>query len=171
MKPKSVLVACASKMGSTAGIADALADRLHDSGLVVDRGDAGRIETLEGYDAVVLGSAVYLGRWRSEAVAFLRRFGAELATRPTWLFQSGPLDDSAEHTSPSLPSRIATRAERIGCRGFVTFGGCIDPDHAKGFMAKRMVDGGFGKDFRDFDRVRAWADAIATELGSCAPAA
>ncbi|HSJ49824.1 MAG TPA: flavodoxin domain-containing protein [Actinomycetota bacterium] len=171
MTRTKVLVACASKMGSTAGIADAIAARLREAGLEVERTDAGRVQSLEGYDAVVLGSAVYLGRWRATAVRFLHRFRSELGRRPTWLFQSGPLDDSAERTPPALPGRIAARAERIGCRGFVTFGGCIDPDHAEGFAARRMVDAGLAKDYRDFDRVRAWADAIATELGSCAPAA
>jgi menaquinone-dependent protoporphyrinogen oxidase len=171
VKPIRVLVVCASKMGSTAGIADAVAARLREAGLQVDREEAARLKTLEGSDAVVLGSAVYMGRWRPEAASFLRRFEAELARRPTWLFQSGPLDDSAEHTAPSLPRRIASRAGRIGCRGFVTFGGRIDPQHAEGFAARRMVDAGLGRDFRDFDRVRAWADGIATELGACAPAA
>lgn len=171
VKRTRVLVVCASKMGSTAGIADVLAARLREAGLQVDRDDAGRVQSLDGYDAVVLGSAVYLARWRPEAAAFLRRFQAELTGRPTWLFQSGPLDDSAEHTPPSLPKRIAARAERIGCRGFVTFGGRIDPERAESFVARRMVDAGLGKDFRDFDRVRAWADALSTELGACAPAA
>jgi menaquinone-dependent protoporphyrinogen oxidase len=171
MERTKVLVACASKMGSTAEIADALAERLTAAGLDVDRRAVDGIRDVDAYQAVVLGSAVYLGRWRHEAVAFLRRFARDLARRPVWLFQSGPLDESTEREDIPLPGRVAPHADAIGVRGFVTFGGRIDAEHPAGFAAKRMVDAGLGKDFRDFDRVRAWADAIATELGACAPAA
>jgi menaquinone-dependent protoporphyrinogen oxidase len=166
-----VLVACASKMGSTAEIADAVADRLRGAGFDVDRTSAESVRGLEDYGAVVLGSAVYLGRWRREALTFLRRFDVELSERPLWLFQSGPLDDSAEHRVIELPARVRFHAERMGVRGHATFGGRIDPEHPGGFVAKRMVDGGLGKDYRDFGHVKAWADGIATELGACAPVA
>jgi menaquinone-dependent protoporphyrinogen oxidase len=171
MERTRVLVASASKMGSTSGIADAVAERLRSAGLDVERAGVEDVRGVDGYDAVVLGSAVYLGRWRREALTFLRRFGHDLAGRPVWLFQSGPLDRSAEREDIPLPSRVAAHADRIGIRGWVTFGGCIDAEAAEGFMARRLVDAGLGQDFRDFDRIRAWADAVATELGSCAPAA
>jgi menaquinone-dependent protoporphyrinogen oxidase len=166
-----VLVACASKMGSTAEIADAVADRLRGAGFGVERASAESVRGLEDTDAVVLGSAVYLGRWRREALTFLRRFDAELSERPVWLFQSGPLDDSAERHDIELPARVRFHAERMGIRGHATFGGRIDPEHPGGFMARRMADGGLGNDFRDFGHVKAWADGIATELGACAPVA
>lgn len=171
MERTKVLVACASKMGSTAEIADTLAERLAAAGLDVDRRSVEGIREIGAYQAVVLGSAVYTGRWRQEAVTFLRRFARDLARRPVWLFQSGPLDESTEREDIPLPKRVAPHADAIGIRGFVTFGGRIDAEHPAGFLAKRMVDAGLSKDFRDFDRVRAWADAIATELGACAPAA
>jgi menaquinone-dependent protoporphyrinogen oxidase len=171
MERTKVLVAYASKMGSTAEIGDALAERLAAAGLDVDRRSVGDVGDVDAYQAVVLGSAVYLGRWRSDALGFLKRFGRGLSRRPVWLFQSGPLDDSTDREDVPLPRRVDAVARAIGVRGHVTFGGRIDPEHADGFMARRMVDGGLGRDFRDFDRVRAWADAIATELGACAPAA
>jgi menaquinone-dependent protoporphyrinogen oxidase len=171
MERTSVLVACASKMGSTTGIADAVADRLRAAGFEVDRRRAEDVASVDGFAAVVLGSAVYLGRWRSEAITFLRRFDRALSGRPVWLFQSGPLDDTAERHEVPLPRRAQAHADHIGIRGHMTFGGRIDAEHPAGFMAKRMVDGGMGKDFRDFDHVRAWADAIATELGASAPVA
>jgi menaquinone-dependent protoporphyrinogen oxidase len=166
MERTKVLVACATKMGSTAGIADAVAGRLREAGLDVDRKAIEDVRRVDPYRAVVVGSAVYMNRWRREALTFLRRFDHELAERPTWLFQSGPLDDSAERAEIPLPRPIRAHASRIGIRGFATFGGRIDPEHVKGFAARRMVDAGLGKDFRDFDRIRAWADGIATELGA-----
>jgi menaquinone-dependent protoporphyrinogen oxidase len=171
MKRTRVLVASASKMGSTAGIADAVAERLHAAGLEVARMRVEDVRRVDDADAVVLGSAVYMGRWRHEALTFLRRFDRDLAGRPVWLFQSGPLDTSAERTDIPLPRRVKAHADRIRIRGAVTFGGRIDPEAAEGFVARRMVEAGLGKDFRDFGHIRAWADAIATELGACAPAA
>jgi menaquinone-dependent protoporphyrinogen oxidase len=171
MEPTKVLVACASKMGSTAEIADAVADRLRGAGFEVDRQPAEGVRSIDDYAAVVLGSAVYLGRWRQEALTFLRRFDAELSERPVWLFQSGPLDDSAEHHDIDLPARVRFRAEKLGIHGHATFGGRIDPEHPGGFVAKRMADAGLGKDYRDFGHVKAWADGIATELGARAPVA
>jgi menaquinone-dependent protoporphyrinogen oxidase len=158
-------------MGSTAGIADEVADRLRAAGLDVERLRVEEVRSVGSYRAVVLGSAVYMNRWRQEALTFLRRFDDELADRPVWLFQSGPLDGSAERVDIPLPKRVQAHADRIGIHGHATFGGRIDPEHAEGFVVKRMVEAGLGKDFRDFDHIHAWADAIATELGACAPVA
>ncbi len=171
MESTKVLVAFASKMGSTAGIADAVAERLVAAGLEVDRERVEDVLSVEPYRAVVLGSAVYMDRWRHEALTFLRRFDAELAERDVWLFQSGPLDDSAERRDIPLPKRVRAHADHIGFHAHATFGGRIDAEHPEGFVVKRMIDAGLGKDFRDFGHVRAWADAIATELGACAPVA
>jgi menaquinone-dependent protoporphyrinogen oxidase len=171
MSGTRVLVACASKMGSTAGIADEVAGRLRSAGLDVDRERVEDVRSVAPYGAVVLGSAVYMDRWRPEALTFLRRFQSELAARHVWLFQSGPLDESAERQEIALPKRIQANADRIRIHGHATFGGRIDAEHPDGFLAKRMVDAGLGKDFRDFGHIRAWADAIATELGACAPVA
>ena len=49
-----------------------------------------------GYDVVIVGSAVYMNRWQPDALAFLRRFEAELTARPTWLFSSGPTGGTPE---------------------------------------------------------------------------
>ena len=67
----SVLVAYGSKHGSTAEIAAAIAETLRESGLRADCLQAGSVDSLEGYDAVVVGSAVYMRRWRREAKSWL----------------------------------------------------------------------------------------------------
>src|SRR5215207_6285463 len=90
-----ILVAYASKHGSTAEIAGAVAEALSATGLHVDCREAAEIGSLHPYDAVVLGSAVYMKRWRREARRFLRRHAAELAERPFWIFSSGPVGDPA----------------------------------------------------------------------------
>lgn len=169
MDTPKVLVLCASKAGSTAEIAEAVTDTLVAEGL-----DAGRLAFAEAgdlapYRAIVVGSAVYTMRWRTDAVAFLRRHADELAGHDVWLFQSGPLDRSPEASVMALPKRVAALAERIGIRGYATFGGKLD-EKAKGFIAHAMVRRGAAGDFRDFDRIRAWARDVAREISSEPPA-
>jgi menaquinone-dependent protoporphyrinogen oxidase len=160
-----VLVLHASEAGSTTQIAEAVAETLRARGLDADLRPVSESGDLAPYGAVVLGSAVYAGRWRPDAVDFLRRRAAELAARRVWLFQSGPLDRSPGATDMAPPKNIAALAERIGTRGVVTFGGRLAED-AKGFVAHAMVRRGAAGDFRDFDAIRAWANGVARELSS-----
>ncbi|MCL4505492.1 MAG: flavodoxin domain-containing protein [Chloroflexi bacterium] len=97
-----VLVAYATKYGATAEIAEKIGQTLRSAGLQVDVVPANKVGNPGAYDAVVLGSAVYVGGWRKEAVAFLEANEAALKTRPVWFFSSGPTgegDQSAPHTN------------------------------------------------------------------------
>jgi len=160
-----VLVTYASKHGSTAEIAGEIRDRLCQHGLDAVALPVGEVRDLAEYRAVVLGSAVYPGRWRGEAVRFLRRNRAALGERDVWLFQSGPLNDSADRAVVPLPKNVAALAGQIRVLGHTTFGGKLDAD-ARGFVARKMVQNGLAGDFRNFERVRAWACEIAGALSS-----
>lgn len=85
-----VLVAYASKYGATAEIADKIGQVLRQAGLQADVLPTRRVSDLTPYQAVVLGSAVYIGKWRKEAVKFLQANEVVLAEKPVWLFSSGP---------------------------------------------------------------------------------
>ena len=91
----TVLVAYSSKRGSTAEIAETLAATLRREGLGVCLERAEDVRSLERYDAVVLGSAVYMKRWRGEAKHFLKRHRKALRQKPFWVFSSGPVGDPA----------------------------------------------------------------------------
>jgi menaquinone-dependent protoporphyrinogen oxidase len=159
-----VLVAHAGKHGSTAEIAQAVADELGDCGIDAECRGAGEVGSLEAYDAVVLGSAVYMKRWRPEARKLLRKHAKELSERPFWNFSSGPF---GEHPDPawSEPARVASRAEELGVRDHVVFGGRL-PLEPSGFVEKAMVRDtpAAVADLRDWDQIRAWARTIAGEL-------
>lgn len=160
-----VLVAYASKRGSTAETAGWIVGVLRDEGHEVDLADAAQVRDLSGYDGVVLGSAVYLARWRSEAVHFLHRFGRQLSERPMWLFQAGPLDTDPASLEEELPGSVRRAAGRIGVRDVATFGGFLaeDPD---GMIASKMAEQGRAGDFRDRLQIEAWAKEIAGSLMS-----
>jgi menaquinone-dependent protoporphyrinogen oxidase len=161
-----VLVAYASKHGSTEEIADAVGVTLRNSGIEVDLADAGDVASLVGYDGVVLGSAVYMRHWRKDAGRFLGRHGREQERMPFWVFSSGPAGDPAEDDPAwSEPPRSIRRVERRGARGHVVFGGRLPPE-PHGPIEKAMVEKTpprFG-DRRDWDRISAWSTAVAAEL-------
>lgn len=159
-----VLVAVASRHGSTREIAEAIAGTLRDEGLDADLADAAEVTALSGYDAVVLGSAVYVGRWLDPARALVDERGDELAARPTWLFSSGPIGDPPKPDAEDAV-QIAEIAERVGARDHRLFAGKLDKS-ALGFgeravvLAFRAPEG----DFRDWDEIAEWARGIAAAL-------
>ena len=164
-----VLVTYASKHGSTEEIARAIAHELHERNLDVDCVDVGDA-SLGVFDAVILGSAVYMGRWRSEARHFLKKHSDTLRAIPFWIFSSGPVgekaDDEIEQNSKWLePHRILELAEAAGMRGHIVFGGRL-PTDPHGFVENSMVRNTPEEfhDSRDWDAIRRWADEVAEKL-------
>ncbi|MCQ4205689.1 flavodoxin domain-containing protein [Streptomyces longispororuber] len=159
-----VLVAYGTKNGSTGEIAAHVADVLARAGCATTVRPAGEaLRDFSGYDAVVLGGALYAGRWHRDARRFARRARRALGTRPVWLFSSGPLDASAsERDLPPVPG-VRRIADRLDARGHVTFGGRLD-ENARGRLARMIVSSGKGGDFRDFTAITAWAERIAHDL-------
>lgn len=165
-----VLVAYATKSGATAEIAQAIGEALKTMGLDPDVRPVNEVRDVQPYGAVVLGSAIYIGRWRKEALRFGSRHAGELRGRPVWLFDSGPTDSTADK-GKAVPVKEATElARQIGARGHVTFGGRFLPENA-GRITRRLIamggEAGQAKvygDFRNFDRIRGWARAIGAEL-------
>ncbi|MEU2413748.1 MULTISPECIES: flavodoxin domain-containing protein [Streptomyces] len=158
-----VLVAYATRYGSTAELARFIARTLREEGLEAEALPAAEVTDVAAYDAVVIGSALYMGRWRRDAGRLTRRHRDALRERAVWAFSSGPLDPSAsERDIPPVPG--ARRAmERVRARGHVTFGGRLEAG-AEGRIARAILDEGRGGDFRDFDAVARWARGIATEI-------
>jgi menaquinone-dependent protoporphyrinogen oxidase len=78
-----VLVAVASKYGGTREIGQAITDELRTRKLEVDFRELGTASSLDGFDAVVIGSAVYLGHWLEPAKNFAQQHADRLVKRPT----------------------------------------------------------------------------------------
>ncbi|MFD0418694.1 flavodoxin domain-containing protein [Streptomyces sp. NPDC127108] len=161
----AVLVAYGSTYGSTAELARSVGTALGEAGLEVEVRSAGEVRDLSSYDAVVLGGALYAGRWQRDARRFARRHRRALSGRPLWLFSSGPLDSSASLRDIPPPPSVRRVAHRLGARVHVTFGGCLD-ERARGRVARMILRSGKGGDFRDFDAVSKWASGVAREVAS-----
>jgi menaquinone-dependent protoporphyrinogen oxidase len=161
-----VLVAVASRHGATREIAERIGWALREEGLDVDVLDAGSVDDVAGYDAVVLGSAVYLGRWLDPARKLAEVHGRALSAMPTWLFSSGPIGDPPK-PAPEDAVKLDEAVLRIGAREHRLLAGKLDRS-VLGFGEKAVVvafrapDG----DFRDWDEIAHWSRSIASELRS-----
>lgn len=165
---EKVLLAYATRSGSTAEIAERIKEFLVLRGLAVDLKPVSEVESLDQYRTIILGSAVYYGRWRKDAVKFLTVQEEVLKGKEVWFFSSGPAGegDPVElldgWTFPPLQAEIAGR---IQPRGTAVFHGVMDPSKLNIFerwLLKRM-DAPMG-DFRDWDLVTSWAEEIAAGL-------
>jgi menaquinone-dependent protoporphyrinogen oxidase len=152
------LVAYASKHGSTKEIAERIADVLEREGLSVDLREADEVTVLTDYDRVVLGSAVYIARWRPSARRFLKRFMGELSLRDVWFFSSGPVgvDPKAWAERWTVPKLVNTLGPRIGIKQHKVFAGRNAHDATD--------------DYRDWDEIEAWAVKIAESVRQPVPA-
>jgi menaquinone-dependent protoporphyrinogen oxidase len=160
--PARVLVAYASKYGSTREIADAIGETLRRQGLVADVQAAARVESLEAWDAVVLGSGLYSATWLRDANRFVRRHLAELQRRPVWLFSSGPLEAGVANAEPPITVHVADTTGAIGAREHRTFAGRLladAPDITPSILATHRTG-----DFREWTAIHAWAREIAAAL-------
>jgi menaquinone-dependent protoporphyrinogen oxidase len=163
MTGQRVLVAYGSKNGGTAGIAAIVGQTLRERGFEVDVRDAGEVRDVHAYGAVVLGGALYALRWHADAVRFARRHARALAGQPVWVFSSGPLDSSADEQDIPPVGGARRAMNLMAARQHRTFGGVLD-EHAKGWLARRMVAAGNGGDFRSAKAIQQWAGEIADTL-------
>jgi menaquinone-dependent protoporphyrinogen oxidase len=157
-----VLVTFGSKMGGTAGIAYVVGGVLADAGLDVTVVPAETAPDPAGFEAVVVGGAIYASRWHPDARRFVARHAAALATRPVWFFSSGPLDDDATEREIPPPHHVGVWIRRLGVRDHITFGGRLLPE-ARGSVAHELAKHAAG-DWRDMGQVRSWARGIAAAL-------
>lgn len=157
----NILIAVASRHGSTREIADALAQELRDCGHAITLRSVDEIDTVEAYDAVIVGSAVYMGAWLPEARRFVEQYEVQLRAVPVWLFSSGPLG-LEEPLQQDGPAHLAALMQATQARAHRVFVGKLDKG-ALGFgerLAVKMVKAPEG-DFRDWTAIRAWAREIA----------
>ncbi|MDO4665913.1 MAG: flavodoxin domain-containing protein [Actinomycetaceae bacterium] len=158
-----ILVAVASKHGSANEIGDVIVDQLRAGGHEARRMDPADVSSLDGIDAVVLGSSVYMTRWMDSAQAFISRFSSELRQMPLWAFSVGL--SGVPKGNVQDPSRVGPVLLRIEPREHRTFKGRLDPEVLN--LRERTVarlGGAVEGDFRDWEQIRQWADSISQQL-------
>ena len=146
-----VLVTAASHHGATIEVADAIARRLTNDGFEVVRKSPEEVDSLDGFDAVVCGSAVYMTQWLPEAHDFMERFAQQLHKLPVWAFSVG--------------MRIGPVLTRVDAKELRSFAGRYDPSILS--LRERAIvrlAGAVEGDFRDWIAIDQWADSIAQQL-------
>ena len=152
-------------IGSPAESAAAGATEIRERGLDADCEPVGEVDDLGGYDAVVLGSGVYAGRWLEPARSFVDEHVGELATLPVWLFSSGPIG-APPKPAPEEAVHIDKIVALVKPRDHHLFAGQLVRSRLS--FPERAVARAFHSpegDFRDWDEIDAWAGEIAAELG------
>lgn len=159
-----ILVAVASRHGSTLEIAEAIARELRAAGQIVDVRDVDVVNNGADYGAAIVGSAVYMGRWLAEARSFIERNGGWLTGMPVWLFSSGPLGEQASQQQAD-PLHLDELMRATNAREHHVFVGKLDKasTNVGERLVIKMVHAPYG-DFRDWEDIRDWARAIAQAL-------
>ena len=162
-----VLVTAASRHGATHEIASALAAGLSRRGVDAEARPAEELSSLDGYDAFVIGSAVYIGRWLEPAQRLVEEHADTLAAAPVWLFSSGPLGPPDALKPEGDPVDVADFVEATAAADHRVFAGRLDRRRL-GFGEKAVViavrapEG----DFRDWDAIDGYAAEIAEAIAS-----
>jgi menaquinone-dependent protoporphyrinogen oxidase len=160
-----LLIAVSSKHGSTAEIAGSIGETVREAGVEVDVVDAQDVASVAPCDAVIVGSAVHMGRWMGPARDLVNGSADALRTRPVWLFSSGPL--GRDIVDPADAAQGNNLLELVGGREHRVFAGKADK-RGLGFIERRilsLVKNPSG-DHRDWAAIHAWASSIAAELAA-----
>ena len=158
-----VLITAATKHGSTFEIASSIDEVLKSVGIDTVLTVPEHVTDLTGYDAVILGSAVYAGHWLEPAKDFVARNLSALMNRPVWLFSSGPIGDSAKPNAD--PRDVAQVREATGAREHRLFSGKLEGrDLGLAERAIMKVVRAPEGDFRSWTQIEAWAMQIARTL-------
>ena len=162
MNTKSILLAYATRYGSTQEVAETIAAALREAGLEVDIRPMREVRTLDRYDAVVLGAAIYNTRWHSDAHQFLSQHQAALRQRPVAIFALGPLatGDAPMRNSRRQLDKEMAKYPWLKPVTLEIFVGKIDPAKL-GFFERLLTP---ASDHRDWEAIRAWANALPAQF-------
>lgn len=159
----TTLILYSSKYGSTKSIAHYIADVTAGQGLSVEVRTPLQEPNLDRYDSVIIGSAVYGGRWRRPLRNYIRTHSKALANMPLWAFSVGPLGDPP--TPHDLPKDAVMALEDLGARGHELMPGALDSTHLS-FGDRAMIRALSVKDgdYRDWDQITKWSKHVAADL-------
>jgi len=167
-----VLVAYATKYGSTQEIAEAIAATLRENGLEVDLEPAKEVKALDEYTAVVMGAPIYMLHWHKEAKSFLSRHHEALLKLPLAVFALGPFHDEEEEWK-EVRAELDKELEKFPWLKPIAieiFGGKYDeeklrfPDNIIVRLPGSPLHNMPVIDIRDWDAIRAWASKLASQL-------
>jgi len=163
MNAKSILLAYASRFGSTQEVAETIASTLSEAGLEVDLQPMQEVKSLDRYSAVVLGAAIYNAKWNADAHQFVMQHQDAITQLPVAIFTLGPLSASEtakRNSCRQLDSELA-KYPWLKPVAVEIFAGKYDPSKPGMGFFDRFVP---ARDVRNWDAIRAWAKALSVQL-------
>jgi menaquinone-dependent protoporphyrinogen oxidase len=171
-----ILVAYCTRSGSTAEVAEAIGRTVRDSGLSVQVKAIGEVESIAAGTEIMLGTALYIGRFPKEFHRFLSRFEAELAKKRPWVFVLGPTEKERKQfaTAEEQARKELGKHATLRPTDVRVLGGKFDPSHLKLAFPMSLVLKVPGNplkklpasDIRDWEWIHRWAEAIAEEIAA-----
>jgi menaquinone-dependent protoporphyrinogen oxidase len=169
----TVLVSYGTKYGSTKEVAEAIAETLRGCGPAVECLPAGKVTSVDGYVAVVLGAPLYIGAWHKDAVNLLSRQQAALAGKPVVIFGVGPVSADEKERQGALEqlNKVLAKFPWLKPVTVEMFAGKYDPaklrfpDNLLGALPASPLHNMPAKDSRDWTAIRAWAAGLVPQLG------
>jgi len=163
MSKKSILLTYATRFGSTQEVAETITSVLRESGIEVKLQPMQEVQCLDGYDAIVLGAALYNTRWHQDAHQFLAKHQDVLKQRPVAIFALGPLNtsDAAMRNSRRQLNKELAKYAWLKPIAVEMFAGKYDPSKpGLGFFERLMP----ARDYRDWEAIRTWANTLPVQL-------
>ncbi|WP_265581813.1 flavodoxin domain-containing protein [Methanofollis aquaemaris] len=169
MSPR-ILIAYATKHETTREIADAIAETLKEQGIDAEARSVGTVDSVFGYDGVVIGSPIYMGKILKEAKQFVARFAGALQERPTAAFAVGmSCKDLTDENCRKVEKAMEPVTGPLQIRGEMgMFAGRMNPSFAPVIGLFMRYDEAKTEDARDWDAIRTWARELPGRLGIAA---
>lgn len=165
---KNILVAYASKCGSTAGVADAIGKTLQKQGASVDVRLTKNVTDVSPYQAVIIGSAIRMGSWLSDAKKLVQTQQQVLKGIPIAYFSvcMALEEDTPENQQKALAYMDPIR-EIVEPTAVAAFAGAMVYDKLS--FIDRLIITKMIKvaeaDHRDWDAIQAWAEDFYSAMG------
>ncbi len=156
----TILIAYATRYGSTQEVAEAIGDRLRERGLAVELKPTFEVSTLEPYSMIVLGGPIYMDRWHHDARRFLKRYYTTLQEKPTAIFALGPLHQASEEWQDARQQldRALEKAPLLKPIAIEMFGGVLSPTRLH-FPFNHLK----ASDARNWSNIIDFADTLAEQ--------
>lgn len=171
-----VLVAYCTRSGSTAEVAEAIGQKVREAGLAVEVKAIAEVDAIAPGTQVVLGTAIYIGRFPKEFHQFLTRFEPELAKVRPWVFVLGPTEKERKQfaAAEEQARKELSRHVSLHPADMRVLGGKFDPAHLKLAFPMSLIMKVPGNplrrlpatDIRDWEWIHRWAQAIAEEIAA-----
>jgi menaquinone-dependent protoporphyrinogen oxidase len=178
------LIVYGTRYGATANTSEIIAEELRLEGFEVQIINAKeeKIQSINDYDLLIVGSGIQMGRWTREQDKFLEKFRSELSSKKVALFvccgSANPLTEGEEKTKEIEDARekyLEAKAKKHNLTpialGF--FGGVYDFNKMSWFLRRTMAsvkdqleEAGYREtdigtyDLRDMNNIRSWVKNV-----------